>query len=295
MSVLYSTLNTVGNERQPLAESTDDAEPVILAEVDNRIGVITLNRPARRNALNGVLIAALDGAVREMAENPEAKVVVLTGAPAEGAHGGFCSGGDVKDGGRGSPGTEKGIPADALSGDLSRHDSHAAMLLHLMPKPTIAMIGGPAVGAGCSLAAACDFRFASDDAVFASNFSSNGLSGDYGGSFLWTRIIGTARARQLYFLNEVIAADRALELGMVHAVLPAAGLRDHTFGVARQLLRTSASLLALVKDNLNQAEDEVGRRRYLFAHEAENQIESGRLMAARIQQKRTPPEDGRRR
>jgi hypothetical protein len=63
--------------------------------------------------------------------------------------------------------------------------------------------------------------------------------------------------------------------------------------VARRLLRTSASLLALVKDNLNQAEDEVERRRYLFAHEAENQIESGRLMAVRMQQKRTPPEDGR--
>jgi 2-(1,2-epoxy-1,2-dihydrophenyl)acetyl-CoA isomerase len=279
--------------RGTVVESIDDVEPVILTEMDNRIGVITLNRPARRNALNGELIAALDGAVREMAENPEAKVVILTGAPAGGAHGGFCSGGDVKDGGRGSPGTEKGVPVNALSGDLSRHDSHAAMLLHLMPKPTIAMIGGPAVGAGCSLAAACDFRFASDDAVFASNFSSNGLSGDYGGSFLWTRIIGTARARQLYFLNEVIDADRALELGMVHAVIPAAVLRDHTFGVARQLLRTSASLLALVKDNLNQAEDDRARRRYLFAHEAENQIESGRLMAARVEQKRTPPDDGR--
>jgi 2-(1,2-epoxy-1,2-dihydrophenyl)acetyl-CoA isomerase len=128
--------------------------------------------------------------------------------------------------------------------------------------------------------------------VFATNFSSNGLSGDYGGSFLWTRIIGTARARQLYFLNEVIAANRALELGMVHAVIPAAELREHTFGVARRLLRTSASLLALVKDNLNQAEDDGERRRYLFAHEAENQIESGRLIAARMQQKRTPPADG---
>jgi 2-(1,2-epoxy-1,2-dihydrophenyl)acetyl-CoA isomerase len=293
MSVLYSTLNTFGDERRSLAELTGDAEPVILTKVDGRIGVITLNRPARRNALNGNLIAALDHAVREMAEDPQAKVVILTGAPAEGAHGGFCSGGDVKSGGRGSPGTEKGIPADALSGDLSRHDSHATMLLHLMPKPTIAMIGGPAVGAGCSLAAACDLRFASDDAVFASNFSSNGLSGDYGGSFLWTRIIGTARARQLYLLNEKISADRALDLGMVHAVVPAAELRDHTFGVARQLLRTPASLLALVKDNLNQAEDEVERRRYLFAHEAENQIESGRLMAARMQ--RDPSKDEPRR
>ena len=96
------------------------------------------------------------------------------------------------------------------------------MLLHLMPKPTIAMVGGPAVGAGCSLAAACDLRFASEDAVFAANFSPNGLSGDYGGSFFWTRIGGTALARRLYLLNEKIPAPQALDLGMVHAVLPPA-------------------------------------------------------------------------
>ncbi len=120
------------------------------------------------------------------------------------------------------------MPLDALSGDLARHDTHAAMRLHMMPKPTIAMVGGPAVGAGCSLAAACDFRFASDDAVFASSFSANGLSGDYGGTFFWTQIIGTARTRELYFLNDKIPAARALEWGMVHAVVPAAELRDYT-------------------------------------------------------------------
>ena len=94
------------------------------------------------------------------------------------------------------------MPIDALSGDLSRHDRNAALLLRVMPKPTIAMVGGPAVGAGCSLAAACDLRFASDDAVFASGFLANGLSGDYGGTFYWTRIIGTARTRELYLLNQ---------------------------------------------------------------------------------------------
>ena len=210
---------------EPSAATAGDTEPVILTEVMDRVGTITMNRPARRNALNGELIAALDGAVRQMADDPDAKVIVLTGAAPEGGHGGFCSGGDVKSGGRGSPGSEKGVPPDALSGDLSRHDLHAAMLLHLMPKPTIAMVGGPAVGAGCSLAAACDLRFASEDAVFSANFSPNGLSGDYGGSFFWTRIGGTALARRLYLLNEKIPAPRALELGMVHAVLPPAELR----------------------------------------------------------------------
>ena len=246
------------------------SKPVLLTDVTDRVGTITLNRPERRNALNGALIAALDNAVREMAADDGVKVVVLTGAAAEGAHGGFCAGGDVKDGGRG-PGGELAVPRDALGGDLSRHDLHAAMLLHLMPKPTIAMVGGPAIGAGCSLAAACDLRYASDDAVFAANFAPIGLTGDYGGSFFWTRIIGTARTRELYFLNQRVGAARALELGMVHAVVPAAALRDHTLGVARTLLRVPSSVLARMKDNLNAAEEDADRRRYLFAHEAANQ------------------------
>jgi 2-(1,2-epoxy-1,2-dihydrophenyl)acetyl-CoA isomerase len=258
-------------------------EPVLVTEITDRIGIITLNRPARRNALNGELIAALDSAVKAMAADPGVKVVILTGAAAEDGHGGFCSGGDVKDGGRGAPGTELGVPPDALTGDLSRHDMHAAMLLHLMPKPTIAMVGGPAIGAGCSLAAACDLRFASPEAVFAANFSPNGLSGDYGGSFFWTRIGGTGLARRLYLLNEKLPAANALELGMVHAVVAPEQLREYTLDVARRLVRTPAALLALVKDNLNTAEDEVERRRYLFAREAENQAESGRLMRARIE------------
>ena len=174
---------------------------------------------------------------------------------------------------------------NALSGDLARHDLHAAMLLHLMPKPTIAMVGGPAVGAGCSLAAACDLRFASEDAVFAANFSPNGLSGDYGGSFFWTRIGGTALARRLYLLNEKIPAAQALSLGMVHAVRPPAELRAYTYEIANQLVRTPATLLALVKGNLNEAEDEVERRRWLFAHEAENQGKSAKAMMERLAQK----------
>ena len=259
--------------------------PVLLTDVTDRIGTVTLNRPERRNALDGELIAALDDAVQAMADDADVKVVILTGAAADGALGGFCSGGDVKGGGRGSPGFERGVPTDALEGDPARHDRHAAMLLHLMPKPTIAMVGGPAVGAGASLAAACDLRFASDDAVFAANFTPNGLSGDYGGTFFWTRIVGTARARQLYLLNEKIGAAEALAWGMVHAVLPAAELRDHTYAVAARLVRTPASVLARVKDNLNQAEDEVERRRYLFANEAENQTASSREIPERLARK----------
>ncbi len=263
---------------------TDNEESVILTEVVHRIGTITMHRPHRRNALNGALIAALDEAVRAMADDPEVKVVVLTGSAAPGMSGGFCSGGDVKDGASG-PGGQKGVPVDALSGDLSRHDHHAAMALHGMSKPTIAMVGGPAVGAGCSLAAACDLRFASEDAFFSVNFTPNGLAGDYGGSFFWTRIGGTALARRLYLLNEKIDGTRALELGMVHAVLPPARLRTHTYEVAAQLTRVPSVVMSRVKENLNEAEDEVERRRWLFAHEAENQIAVARARAERAAQK----------
>jgi 2-(1,2-epoxy-1,2-dihydrophenyl)acetyl-CoA isomerase len=280
----------VAADAAPSPSAAGDTEPVILTEVVGRVGTITLNRPARRNALNGELIGALDDAVRRMAEDPEAKVVVLTGAAPEGGVGGFCSGGDVKSGGRGAPGSEKGVPPDALTGDLARHDLHAAMRLHLMPKPTIAMVGGPAVGAGCSLAAACDLRFASEDAVFWANFSPNGLSGDYGGSFFWTRIAGTALARRLYLLNEKIPAGRALELGMVHEVLPPAELRPYTYEIADKLVRTPATLLALVKENLNAAEDEAERRRWLFASEAENQGRSAKAMKERMAQKQSADE-----
>jgi len=268
------------------------AQPVILTDVVDRIGTITLNRPTRRNALDPELIGALHDAVAQMADDDEVKVVVLTGAAPEGSLGGFCSGGDTKAGataredGTVDARSQLGVPDDALAGDLARHDDHAAMRLHMMPKPTIAMIGGPAVGAGCSLAAACDFRIASPDAVFASSFSANGLSGDYGGTFFWTQIIGTARTRELYLLNDKISAERALALGMVHDVVPAEELRDHTYAIARRLVRTPASLLALVKDNLNQAEYDVDRRRHLFANEAENQQRSKADTRARATSRR---------
>lgn len=259
---------------------------VVLVEVADRIGTITLNRPERRNALDGETVAALDAAVKAMAADDAVKVVVLTGAPAEGATGGFCAGGDTK-GGRATPGMELGVPPDALDGDLARHDSHAAMLLHLMPKPTIAMVGGPAVGAGCSLAAACDLRFASDDAVFMAGFTPNGLSGDYGGTLWWTRIAGTAVARRLYLLNEKIPAAEALALGMVHAVVPADRLLEHTTAVATGLARIPREVVALVKDNLNRAEDDAAQRRTTFAHEAANQLSSAAAVRARFERRST--------
>jgi 2-(1,2-epoxy-1,2-dihydrophenyl)acetyl-CoA isomerase len=246
-------------------------DDVVLTEVtEDGVGVITLNRPDRHNAINGLLAEQLDAAVKAMAADHAVKAVVLTGAGPESGRGGFCAGGDVKRDSDPS-GLALGVPPGALEGDLSRHDGHASMLLHLMPKPTIAMIGGPAVGAGLSLAAACDLRFASSDAVFSAGFLPHGLSGDYGGTFLWTGIVGTGTARRLYLLNEKLVATDALALGMVHAVLPPDRLRSYTLEIAAGLARAPRRAMARLKDNLNQAEDDDNRRRWLLAHEAENQ------------------------
>lgn len=256
---------------------TTEVPPILLTEVVDRICVITLNRPERRNALNGPLVAAIDAAVKDAAADPEVKVVVLTGAAPEGRHGGFCAGGDVKD--SSGPGMELGVPPKALEGDLARHDDHAAMLLHLMPKPTIAMVGGPAIGAGFSLAGACDLRYASDDSVMSAGFAPNGLSGDYGGSVFWTEIVGTAMARELYLLNDKISGEEAYQRGMVHGVFPAERLRDEVMERAQRMARLPADLLGSIKANLNEAEATRERRRWLFAHETTNQIEG---VAARI-------------
>jgi 2-(1,2-epoxy-1,2-dihydrophenyl)acetyl-CoA isomerase len=264
-------------------------EDVVLTEVtESKVGIVTLNRPERRNAVNGPLAAQLDAAVKAMATDSEVKVVVLTGAAPEGGTGGFCSGGDTKRDANDSAGLALGVPPDALAGDLSRHDAHVSMLLHQMPKPTIAMVGGPAVGAGFALAGACDLRFAADDALFCAGFTPNGLSGDYGGSFFWTRIVGTATARRLYLMNERLSAREALALGMVHEVKPATELRSYTLEVAAALARTPREVMALVKDNLNQAEDDGDRRRWLLANEAENQIKAGQAMRERMQRKQPP-------
>lgn len=254
-----------------MPDADRDLPPVLLSEVVDRVCMITLNRPARRNALNGALVSALDAAVKASADDPEVKVVVLTGAAPEGRHGGFCSGGDVKD--ASGPGMELGVPRDALAGDLARHDRHAAMLLHLMPKPTIAMVGGPAVGAGFSLAGACDLRYASDDAVLCAGFAPNGLSGDYGGTFLWSAIVGTAATRELFLLNDKVPAAEALRRGMVHDVFPAAQLRDEVLDRARRIARLPGDVLGRIKANLNEAELPPERRRWLLANEATNQIE----------------------
>src|ERR1700723_3662346 len=109
------------------------------------------------------------------------------------------------------------------------------MLLHTIPKVAIAMVNGPAVGAGLGLALSCDLRIAGRSARFATGFANVGYSGDFGGSWLLTRLVGTAKARELYFLNDMLDAEQAAALGIVNRAVDDMALRDETLTLARRI------------------------------------------------------------
>jgi enoyl-CoA hydratase/carnithine racemase len=221
----------------------DTGTPDLLACVSQRVCVVTLNRPAARNALSGAMKRALLELLPRLGRDPEIGCVLLTGAG-----GAFCAGGDTREmAGEGrpeSPEQRKGIVL---------RDHQIALLLHTLPQPTIAAIPGPAAGAGFALALACNLRVASDSAFFTTAYARVGLSGDYGSSWFLTRLVGPARAAELMFLGERIDAHLAERLGLVNRVVPAAELERESSELARRIASGPPIALRLMKDNLNRA------------------------------------------
>jgi 2-(1,2-epoxy-1,2-dihydrophenyl)acetyl-CoA isomerase len=133
-------------------------------------------------------------------------------------------------------------------------DAQIAILLHRMPKPTSAAVRGPAAGSGLVLAAACDLRIASETAVFKTAFATAGRCGDPGGSYLLTQLVGAARAREMYLLDEKIPAHKALGIGLVSKVVPDDQLEAEVLALASRFARGPGIAYAGIKRNLNAAE-----------------------------------------
>ncbi len=218
----------------------------LLEALTDGVAVLTLNRPDRLNAMSPSMLDALLEALPRLAADPEVGVVVLTGAGRA-----FCSGGDVKAmaEGREFGGTTLEDKAQAL-----RSRMEVSRWLHEMPKPTIAMVRGAAAGAGMSLALACDLRVAGDTARFATAFARVGYSGDFGGSWFLTQLVGTGKARELYFTTDIVDAREARELGMVNRVVPDARLEEETLALAARLARGPRIAYRYMKRNFNAAE-----------------------------------------
>ena len=223
----------------------------LLASVEDGVATLTMNRPERRNALSGAMLAALGGLLAKFEGDPEVAVIVLTGAG-----GAFCAGGDVKGMAEGTGGGSTArAGADLDSRIHAQRLSHRATAgkLHTIPKPTIASLPGAAAGAGLSLALACDLRIAAENAVLTTAFAKVGFSGDYGGTFFLSHLVGTAKARELYFLSDRIDAKEALRLGVVNWVVPAERLAAETATLAHRLARGPRVAYRYMKENINRA------------------------------------------
>lgn len=223
------------------ASDTDD----LLADLSDGILTLTMNRPERKNALSRPMLAAMADLLAKAELDPDVRVIVLTGAG-----GAFCAGGDVKAMAEGGP-PDGGVDHAIHRQRLSQRATSGK--LHTMPKPTIAAIPGAAAGAGFSLALSCDLRIASSNAFLTTAFAKVAFSGDYGGTYFLTQLVGTAKAREMYFLSDRYSADESRDLGIINKVVAEADLMTETTALARRLAEGPPIAYRYIKENLNRA------------------------------------------
>jgi enoyl-CoA hydratase/carnithine racemase len=220
----------------------------LLCEIRERVAVITLNRPEARNSLSDHLTPALRTMIRTCGENPDVGALLITGAGTA-----FCSGGDVKGMGAHRKQTVLEMSFDERVTDLQERQRLLTGALIAVRKPTIAALPGPAAGAGLAIAMACDIRIAAQSAFVSTGYLRVGLSGDYGIAWLLTRLVGTARARELMFTAEKVDASRAEAIGLFNRVVPDDRLQDEAFAMARGMAQGPTLALRYMKDNLDEA------------------------------------------
>lgn len=235
-----------------MTRSIDTGTDDLLAHVDGHVGVITFNRPERRNALSMPMYAGFNVALPDMAGDPDVRVVMVTGAG-----GAFCAGGDVKAFNEshrtGAPREGRATGVEEAITELRNCQRWVSLALHTFPKPVVAAIPGAAAGAGLSIALAADIRLAARRSIFATAFSTIGASGDFGGSWFLTNLVGTAKARELYWMSPRLSADDAFDLGMVNQILDDDGFDETALEWCRSLADRAPIAIRLMKENFNRA------------------------------------------
>ena len=209
---------------------------------DGKVATVTLNRPHARNAVTRDMWATIRDELAALAQDDTVGCVVLTGAGDA-----FCAGGDVKD-----MGERLMKPSETTLDEevgYIREIVQASALLHTMPKVTIARINGAAAGAGLSLAFACDMRIMASDAKLTTAFANIALSGDFGGAWFLSRIVGGAKARELFFLAPRLTGDEAMAMGVVNQAVPRERLDAHVTEVAEKIANGPTGTFAAMKAN----------------------------------------------
>lgn len=263
---------------------TDDLH----AHVDDGVAVLTMNRPDRRNALSGPMLDAMARVLADAEVDDDIGCIVLTGAG-----GAFCAGGDVKGM---AAGEGAAAPWDSRVHRQRLNQRATAGKLWEMPKPTIAAIGGAAAGAGFSFAMACDLRYAVEGAVLTTAFAKVGFAGDYGGIWFLSRIVGSGKARELYYFSDKVGAADAERLGLVNAVFPAESFTDEVMARARRLAGGPRIAYRYMKENFNRSvHDDLYECLDMEAllHNRTGQTEDHREAALAFTEKREPRFSGR--
>lgn len=220
----------------------------LLADLTDGVLTLTMNRPEARNAMSDAMTGALAQQLADAELNSAVKVIVLTGAGK-----GFCAGGDVKGMAASGDGTVGDNTIDGAIHRQRRNQRGTAGALYSIPKPTIAALPGAAAGAGLSLALACDMRIMASSAMMTTAFAKVGFSGDYGGTFFMSQLIGTAKARELYFLSDRVNAKQALDLGLTNWVCEADELASKANEIALRLASGPTVAYRYMKENFARA------------------------------------------
>ena len=223
----------------------------LLESLEDGVLTLTINRPHAHNTLNTSLSASLCDALVRAQDNADVRCIVLTGAG-----GIFSAGGDVNDQASANADGDETDPeaAQATMVKTIRDGMEMSRLLREVPKPTLAVIPGAAAGAGLALALACDLRFCLDTAKLTTAFAKVGLSGDSGGTYFLPQLVGTAKARELYFMADVISGQEAYEIGLVNKVASAEAFEEESQAYAKHLASLPTIALGYMKMNLNAAE-----------------------------------------
>jgi 2-(1,2-epoxy-1,2-dihydrophenyl)acetyl-CoA isomerase len=231
----------------------DTGTEYLLGRVEDGVAVLTFNRPERLNALHPEMFRGFARVLPGLADDPDVGAIMLTGTGR-----GFCSGGDVR------AQSERAEAAAASSGrpvsmearisDLRARQADVSAALHEHPKVTIAALGGVAAGAGLSIALACDLRIAAESAFVTTAFAKVGFSGDFGGSWFLTQLLGSAKAKELYLTSDRVSSAEALRLGIFNRVVPDEGFEAAALAYAKTFAGGPTLAYRYIKENINRAE-----------------------------------------
>lgn len=259
----------------------------LLYELNQAIATLTLNRPARLNALDNTLRQELYQAILQAGADDKVRVIVITGAGR-----GFCAGGDMKNANE----VKEGRAERPLLDRIAPFRDKVVLAMRDTPKPIIAAVNGPAAGAGMNLALACDMRLASTAAKFGQTFVKRGLHVDWGGTYLLPRLVGMAKACELIFTGDMISAEEAHTLGLVNTLVSPEELLPATYALARKVADGPPLAIRLAKRALYHNQEVDLRAALEFETYAQNlcyETEDSREGIQAFIEKRPPHFQGR--